>query len=222
MNRFLLTLMVTLLSAQFFYGCAETVVDENDPASMMKDAEEDIKSDHYQIAIDKLRKIKNKFPYSKYSAEAQLRIGDVNFLQESFTEAALAYETFRDLHPRHEKVSYAIFRMGLSYFKDIPDLPRDLAPAQRAFDSFQEYLKRFPQGAESAEAKSYAEKSRDLLAEKELYVARFYLREKSIKAAHGRYLRITELYPETRFAKEAQEKLSWIKEKFGDELKDRQ
>ena len=67
--------------------------------------------------IDKLKIIKNKYPYSKYALDASLRLADVYFLQESYTEAALAYESFRDLHPKHEKVPYAMFRIGTFLFQ---------------------------------------------------------------------------------------------------------
>ncbi len=52
------------------WGCSGKSVDENDPKALFEDAEESIKGDQYQIAIDKLRMIRNKFPYSKYSIEA--------------------------------------------------------------------------------------------------------------------------------------------------------
>src|SRR4051812_10683656 len=69
-------------------GCSSTQVNEHDPESLFKDAEEEVASEHYQIALEKLRSLKNKFPYSKYAPDAQLRIADVYFLQESYTEAA--------------------------------------------------------------------------------------------------------------------------------------
>src|SRR5690242_7436832 len=91
--------LLTLIAVHWI-GCASNPVDENDAASLLKDAEEDIQSDHYQIALEKLRIIKNKFPYSKYAVDAQLRIADVFFLQEAYADAAASYEAFRDLHPR--------------------------------------------------------------------------------------------------------------------------
>src|SRR4051794_12993325 len=114
----ILFLIISLLIS--IAGCSSAPVDENDPASLLKEAEEEIQSDHYQMAIDKLRAIKNKFPYSKFAVDAQLRIADVYFLQESFAEAATSYESFRDLHPKHEKVGYAMFKAAKSYFNDIP------------------------------------------------------------------------------------------------------
>ena len=196
-------------------GCSGKHVDENDPAALFQEAEDDIKNDHFQFAIEKLRIIKNKFPYSKYSIDAKLRIADVYFMQESYTEAALAYESFRDLHPKNEKVPYAMFRIGKAYFSDIPNtVARDLVPAQKALDAFQEFLKRFPSAPEAAEAKNLVNDIRRLLAEKELYVGNFYYRESQWTSAKARYAKIVDLYPETQSAIEAQEKLKKLSEKI--------
>ncbi len=192
-------------------GCSTTPVDENDPASLLKDAEEEIQSDHYQIAIDKLRVIKNKFPYSKYALDAQLRIADVYFIQESYPEAATAYESFRDLHPKHEKVGYAMFRAAKSYFNDIPNtIARDLTTARKALDAFSDYLHRFPQATESEEARKDVTQIRQLLADKVLYIADFYYKRDFYDSAKPRYKKIVELYPDTDAAKIASEKLAII------------
>src|SRR5690606_22860260 len=115
------------------YGCSSAEIDENNPTALMKEAEEDIDSSRYLLAIEKLHAIKNKHPYSKEAVEAQLRVADVYFLQDSFTEAAATYEAFRDLHPKHVKIGYATYRVGLSYFMDIPKKhARDLTPATHA------------------------------------------------------------------------------------------
>lgn len=192
-------------------GCSGKSVEENDPALLYKDAEEEISSDHYQLAIDKLKTIRNKFPYSKYATDAQLRIADVYFLQESYTEAAAAYETFRDLHPKNEKIEYALFRIAKSYFKDIPDpLSRDMTNAQKASDAYQTFLKRYPAASESEEAKADLATARSKLAEKELYIGDFYFKRYFYSSAKGRYQKIMDIYPETPSATIAKRKLTWI------------
>ena len=139
--------------AVFSTGCSSAGITENDPAALYKDAEEDIKSDRYQLALDKLKNIKNKFPYSKYAIDAQLRIADVYFMQELYPEAASNYETFRDLHPKHERVSYAMFRIAKSYYNDMPsNVARDLTSAQKAVDAYNEFLRRFPDAPEARKA----------------------------------------------------------------------
>ncbi len=195
-------------------GCSGKKIDENDPAALMQEAEDDIKNDHYQIAIDKLRIIKNKFPYSKLSIDAQLRIADVYFLQESFGEAALAYESFRDLHPKHEQVSYAMFRIGKSYFKDTPShIARDLTPATKALEAYQEFLKRFSGDPNAEESRKNIAEIRSILAEKELSIANFYYKRLKYSSAQNRLQKVLDLYPETPSAQEAQSKLKAIGEK---------
>lgn len=212
-----LSIFVILLSlcGLTLVGCAGKAVDASDPAQLYEDAEEEIKSDHYQVAIDKLRVIKNKFPYSKYSLDAQLKIADVLFLQESFAEAAAAYETFRDLHPRHEKVSYAMFRAGKAYFLDIPSpLSRDLAPAQRSVDAYGEFLKRFPADPQADEARKDLAESRRILAEKELYIGDFYRKRNFPASAKPRYQKVVSQYSDTPTAKEAQERLAQVEKEL--------
>ncbi len=205
--RFSLIACLLLLGA-----CSGKTVDEKDPASMMQDAEEEIKNDHYLIALDKLRVIKNKFPYSNYSIEAHLRIGDVYFLQESFAEAAATYESFKDLHPKHPKVGYAMFKLAKSYFNDAPTIvARDQTVAKKAMEAYQDLLKKFPSAPEAEEAKRDVAQIRKNLAEKELYIGDFYNKREHPEAAAKRYDNATRLYPETDAAKEAKEK----KEKLG-------
>ena len=206
-----LAFMFAVTLAVSIQGCSGKKVDESDPAQLYADAEDDIKNDHYQIAIDKLRVIKNKFPYSKYATEAQLQIGDVYFMEESYGEAAAVYESFRDLHPKHEKIAYATFRIGKSYYKDIPDpIARDMTEAQKGLDAYNDFLKRFPGDANAEEARKDAQDIRSKLADKELYIANFYFKRDFFDSAKTRFAKIMDLYPDTPAAKEAQDKLNQI------------
>ncbi|MGK5090159.1 outer membrane protein assembly factor BamD [Bdellovibrionota bacterium FG-2] len=206
--------LVALSLALNLLGCAGKPVDENDPAALFKEAEEEIKGDHYQIAIEKLRVVKNKFPYSKFSIDAELRIADIYFLQESWGESAVSYESFRDLHPKHEKTAYAMFRVGKSYLNDVPgNVARDLTSAQKAVDAYGEFIKRFPNDGQLKEAQTDVSTLRKTLAEKELYIGNFYLKRDFLDSARPRFKKIIDLYPETPAATEAKAKIAKIDSK---------
>ena len=213
--RSVLCLFSIALPLVFGTACSSVQVDENDPASLYLEAEEEASNEHYQIALEKLRAIKNKFPYSKYAVDSQLKIADIYFLQESYAEAAGSYETFRDLHPKHEKAAYSSFRIAKSYFLDTPtNVSRDLTSAQRALDAYAEFLHRFPQDPNVPEAREDVKKLRELLAEKELYIGDFYFKRDYYESAKPRYEKVIELYSDTNAAKVAREKISQI-ESFG-------
>jgi outer membrane protein assembly factor BamD len=192
-------------------GCSGAKIDPNDPGALYKEAEEEIQGEHYIIALEKLRSIRNKFPYSKYSVDAQLRIADVYYLQELFPEAAGSYESFRDLHPNHEKASYASYRIAKAYLNDTPsNIARDQTSAQKAMEAYLGFMKRFPNAKEAAEARKDVEELKEQLATKELYVANYYFKRNHHDSAKPRYKKILELYPESKAALTAKEKLARI------------
>jgi outer membrane protein assembly factor BamD len=206
--RFASTSMVVLGLILSLSGCSGHKVDENDPKSLFEDAEADITNDRYLIALDKLRVIKSKFSYSSYSALAQLRIGDVYYLQESFPEAAASYETFVELYPKHEKAGYSQFKSAESYFNDIPSIiARDMRTAQSAINAYQIYLKKFPGGEFSTLATEHSDAAFNKLAEKELYIAEFYIRRKIYDSARMRLQKILDQFAKATVAQKAKDLL---------------
>ena len=192
-------------------GCSGKTIDDSDPAALFKDAEADIKNDQYLNALEKLKTIRNKFPYSRYFAEAQLRIADVSFLQDSFGEAAAAYESFRDLHPKHEKTAYAMFRIGESYSNDAPgNVARDQSSAKKAEEAYTEFLKRFPTDPQADAARKNLAKARSTMAQKELYIGNFYLKQDQLDSAKRRFEKLIATYPDTEEARAARDRLGEV------------
>ncbi len=203
-----LMIMLVLLAAA---GCSSVQTKSDDPALLMKEAEQEISNDHYLLALDKLREIKNKFPYSKFAVDAQLRLADVYFIQESYPEAAAAYESFRDLHPKHERVAHAFFRVAKSYFKDAPEEPtRDQSSSERAMSAYSEFLAKFPADASAAEARADLGALESRLGEKEWLVGEFYFKRGHYDAAKKRFERLIAQFPKTPAAEKASKAIQKI------------
>ncbi|MCA9538559.1 MAG: outer membrane protein assembly factor BamD [Myxococcales bacterium] len=149
---------------------------------------------NYIEAIQHFTLVKNKFTYSQYAALAELRIADAYFDQDKQIEAIDGYRTFVQRRPNHPDVPYALYRIGLSYYQQIPSgfflfpppFEKDQSATKDALRSFREYVDRFPQHEKVDEALGYILECRRLMADYELFVARFYLGQDRPVSARGR------------------------------------
>jgi outer membrane assembly lipoprotein YfiO len=66
------------------------------------------------------REIRREFPYSRFAALAELRIGDCQFKNEAYPEAIQTYRQFVRIRPSHKEIPYARFRIAEAYYNQIP------------------------------------------------------------------------------------------------------
>lgn len=189
MSTKILKLLVIFMFLNFIFSCASDEKKGDTPEAAFKIAKNYENADRFQIAIQRYIEVKNKFPYSSYATEAELAIADVHFKNEDFSEAQLTYQNFRELHPKHAKIDYVIYRTGLSYFLQLPEtIDRDITLANDALYSFNELLKKFPTSTYRVEAQDYQRKALTMLNEKELYIADFYFKQQQYDSALLRYI----------------------------------
>lgn len=177
-------------------GCSSTdKIDPSTPEGAFKLAEELEKDERYEESVAKYTDVKNKHPYSRYAVLAELKIADVQFLRESFIEAQYAYQTFKDLHPKHPQIDYVTFRLGLSYFNQLPSTTdRDLSLSDKAILYFDEVTTSYPKSQYAKEAGEKRLEAVRMQADKELYIANFYFKRKQWGSALGRYEAILKNY----------------------------
>ena len=166
------------------------------------EAEEALDGGNYNFALTLYRQVRDSYELSSYSVLAELRIADVYFEQGNHRQAAQAYRQFKQLHPSHGAVSYATFRIGMSYFEDMPSdfflLPppheRELGSTRAARGALREFLDTFGSSVDPevqgyvGQAEAAFSEAQDRLAGYEFYVGEFYL-ERSRPVAAAEHLR---------------------------------
>lgn len=128
--------------------------------------------------------VRAKFPYSRYAAEADVRIADCQFQRQHYVEAVDSYQNFIRLRPTHPLVPYAMFKTGMAHVEEIPGswflIPppheKDQTAVKDAAAALSEYLNRFPGHENYEEAQKAYEKIRERLVRHERAVADFYRR----------------------------------------------
>lgn len=155
---------------------------------------EDMDDGLYPEALMGFSALKNRFPYSKFAALADLRIGDVHFERGRYVEAVDAFRNFIKFYPRHEKGSYAMYKIAAAYREQIPGnfwiLPpaeeKDQASTRLAISAYRDMLSRYAESPEAETAQEELDDCRRLLADHEIYVADFYFKREHWLAAANR------------------------------------
>lgn len=186
MNLSVRVIAVLIVASVLFQGCSTPQV--NKPADVLyKEGEQFFKDEKYEDAIAQWKKVKETYQSPELTTKAELNIAEAYFLNKDYIEAAAGYEDFRKLHPKHPQADYALYRQGMSYFKQIHSIDTDQTPVKNAQVTFDSYLKLYPTGAQFAEVTERHRECRDKQLEYELYVGRFYLKTDVYKSAIARF-----------------------------------
>ncbi|MEK2643784.1 outer membrane protein assembly factor BamD [Bdellovibrio sp. BCCA] len=201
-------------------GCSSIEKNSNTPEGAFAIAEEFDQGERYEEAIRRYTEVKNKFPYSNFATKAELAIADVYYKQESYAEAQVAYQMFKELHPTVPNSDYVQFRIGMSYFNQLPSsIDRDLTQANDAILNLSELIKKYPNSQYVAEAKEKRTAAIKMLAEKEEYIADFYFKRKIFDSALGRYEGLYNNYRSLGFDAKALSRAAICAQKIGDSPK---
>jgi outer membrane protein assembly factor BamD len=154
--------------------------------------------------------VKKLFPYSRYARLAELRIADIDFEQEKYSEAVTGYRDFVQNHRNDRDVEYAKYRTAKALYLDIDDtflLPpaeeRDQATTLDAYKELRTFGRQFPRSRYRSDVEYMLEVVTGRLARHELYVARYYLKRDVFEATIARVDYALRNYPNSGLDPEA-------------------
>lgn len=212
--------MIIVAVGFYLVGCSTNEKNSNTPEGAFAIAEEYDKSERYEESIRRYTEVKNKFPYSNYATKAELAIADVYYKQESYAEAQVAYQMFKELHPTAPQSDYVQYRIGMSYFNQLPStIDRDLTLANDAIFQLSELIKRYPNSEHVADAKEKRSAAIKMMAEKEEYIADFYFKREIFESALKRYEGLYNNYRSLGFDAKALSRAAICAKKLGDDSK---
>ena len=186
------------------------------PEELMSEGMEDIETGNYKSAIEKFQELKDRYPYSHYAIEAELKIADTYYKKKDYDSAFHAYDEYEKLHPKDKNIPYAIYQKGMCHFKRVESIDRDQSHTLSAKDEFERIIKRFPKDDYANRARRNIRQCLIFLAEYELYVGQFYFKKGKYKAAMARLIYLISNYPDMGQYRKALEYISICKEKLAE------
>ncbi len=211
-----ITLIITLYLLLNLSGCSMFADPKEESWSAERfysEAKESLDAGDYETAIQNYELLEARHPFGKYAQQAQL---DVIYAYYKYGEPESAIVTanrFIKLYPRNPHVDYAYYIKGLVNFESHQSfltrlLPldrsqRDQSAAMKSFLVFSELVKRFPNSKYSEDGKQRMVYLRNMLAEYELHVAKFYIKRGAYVAAVNRAKTVIESYQRTPAVRDA-------------------
>ncbi len=167
------------------------------------------------IAAKKFNEAEILYPQSKWAPRSALMAAYAYYTQNYFDDSIYELERFVKTYKNHEREDYAYYLLALSYYDQIADEKKDLRTIIKAKENFNIVVEKFPNTDFALDAEYKLDLIEDILASKEMYLARYYIdREKWIPAIN-RFKIILENYDTTIFAEEALHRLVEIHYKIG-------
>ena len=158
-------------------------------------------------AAKKFNEAELLYPQSVWAPRAALMAAYSYYTQLYYADATLELEKFLDKYKNHPRRDYAYYLLALSHYNQIIDETKDLNEILNAKKYFQTLINKYPNTEFALDSEYKLELIQELLASKEMYLARYYVdREKWIPAIN-RFKTVVEDYETTIFVEEALHRL---------------
>ena len=154
-------------------------------------------------AAKKFNEAELLYPQSEWASKSALMAAYAYYSQNYFDDALFELERFLKVYPKDINLDYAYYLLGMVYFENVIDEKKDINPLLKSKSNFEFVVKNFPDTEFALDSELKLELINDLLASKEMFVARFYLNSKKWISALNRFKTVLNNYPDSIFVEEA-------------------
>ncbi|HET6804737.1 MAG TPA: outer membrane protein assembly factor BamD [Frateuria sp.] len=194
------------LGACSMFGHKRETIDTMPVEKLYATAHNDLMSGDYAASTRDYQRLIARFPSGDYNEQAQLELAYSQYKDNQPDDAYSTINRFIKTYPTQKHVDYAYYLRGLINFsrtngfierfvsRQGSQARRDQAYNLQAFDDFAELARRFPDSAYTADARQRMIFLRNILAQYEINVAEFYLRNQAYVASADRAQYVIEHY----------------------------
>jgi outer membrane protein assembly factor BamD len=169
----------------------------------------------YSAAIENYQYVVDKYPFSPYAEEAEMKIGLAYYKNKDYAQAVAALDDFQRMHPTSKNLELVSYYIAMSYFDQIGREDQDQSKTELALSRFKAMEQRFPESEFAELAKEKTEICREVLARHQKVVGDYYFKRANFRAAESRLAELMQQYPDTPVAPDALWELGVALEKEG-------
>jgi outer membrane protein assembly factor BamD len=217
-------ILLILITFMFVWSCGDKTkkiseIVEVDMEMQMSDAYKEgyfeLQRGDVLLAAKKFNEAELLFPQSMWAAKSAIMAAYSYYTQDYYSDAIFELERYLITYPNHEDKIYAHFLLGMSFYEQITDEKKDIKPMLYSKKQFDFIIKEYPTTEFAVDAKFKNDLINEILAAKEMYLAKYYLDRTKWIPALNRYKTIVNEYDTTIYTEEALHRLVEINYRLG-------
>ena len=167
------------------------------------------------FAAKKFNEAEILFPQSEWAPRAVLMAAYSYYSQSYYGDSIYELERFIKTYPKDQRLSYAHYLLAICYYEEVVDEKKDLGPLLKAQSEFKFIIKNYPDSDFALDSKFKLDLINDILASKEIYLGRYYIKREKWVAALNRFKNVVDNYNSTIYIDEALHRLVEIHYRLG-------
>ena len=226
MNFFFRTFLI--LALVFLLGCKNNkqvsepnIKDEDIDVLMIqayKEGLKELENGYGVLAAKKFNEAEILYPQSVWAPRSSLMAAYSYYSQDYYQNSTDELNRFLKIYPNHIRTDYARYLLAINHYEQIINEKKDLGPILEAKENFTIVKENYPNSDFALDAEYKLNLIEEMLASKEMYLARYYIQKEKWIPAINRYKEILKNYNTTIYVEEALHRLVEIHYKIG--LKD--
>jgi len=167
------------------------------------------------LAAKKFNEAELLFPQSPWAPKSAIMAAYAYYTQGYYGDTIFELERYLTVYPNHKDKVYAHFLLGMSFYQQIVDEKRDLKSIINSKEKFEFIINEYSTTEFAVDAKFKINLINEILASKEMYIARYYLNQTKWIPALNRFKTVVDEYNTTIYIEEALHRLVEINYRLG-------
>jgi len=219
-----LSKLIILLSIFILNGCSKNdkeislIKEINQEDEMIQAYKEGVKAldeNDTFFAAKKFLEAELLYPQSEWASKSSLMASYAYYIEGNYSGALYNLERFLKTYPKDPRMDYVHYLIGLSYYENIEGEKKDIKPLIEAKNKFKFVIQNYPNTDFALDSKFKIDLINDVLASKEMYLGRHYIKKEKWVAAINRFKIVLNDYDTTIYTEEAIHRLVEIHYKIG-------
>ena len=217
--KFIIVISILLLSSCKSNDEKVSIIEERDLDLQMIDAYNEgvnLLDDNYPLqAAKKFNEAELLYPQSLWAPRSSLMSAYSYYYGSYYIDAIEELNRFIEIYPNHERIVYAYYLLAMCHYEQISDEKKDLGSIIDAQQNFKYILENYPTSDFALDSDFKLQLIEEILASKEMYLARYYIEREKWIPAINRYKNVLKKFETTIYVEEALHRLVEIHYKIG-------